>query len=486
MSAINAGTSPARSRIAKALLAGAASVAMIPFAAHAQSLKAGSPASGSVSSGVALGPSVGVETSGLPPLPAPEALVPQVNTNLARYGVAVLLDDVDEFSGIISGPRTGSANAGQYGLELDADFEKSLGITGLTYHMVTVGRYGIPASPMFGDNIAPSQEIYGAGGNVVNHLVFAYFEETLANGRFDLQVGRIPVQNDYNSNPLFCNFQNNAFCGNPKIFGDNIAISSYPDANWAFNVRVRPIPQVYVQSGIYFTQSNIYSDSENFRSGWTIDASYISGEDFPVEVGWEPAFGPDHLPGHYKVGFNYDNNNHAEVYDPTFLLGESPQLFRKGSTTEWAQADQMFMRNGPGATQGLIGFANYTHNDPNVNGEEHQFNVALLDRGFWKLRPQDAIDIGFAYIELSGQTTKQEELEQELGILPAPPPGNVPSSEGVSGIQTHAEYLELNYQVHVYRGVTLAPDFQYFFRPNGQGNLPDAALFGFKSHVELF
>ena len=39
MSAINADTSPARLRIAKALLAGAASVAMIPFAAHAQSLK---------------------------------------------------------------------------------------------------------------------------------------------------------------------------------------------------------------------------------------------------------------------------------------------------------------------------------------------------------------------------------------------------------------------------------------------------------------
>ena len=62
----------------------------------------------------------------------------------------------------------------------------------------------------------------------------------------------------------------------------------------------------------------------------------------------------------------------------------------------------------------------------------------------------------------------------------------MPSSEGFSGLQTHAIYLELNYQVHVYRGITIAPDFQYFFRPNGQGNLPDAALLGFKSHVELF
>ena len=46
--------------------------------------------------------------------------------------------------------------------------------------------------------------------------------------------------------------------------------------------------------------------------------------------------------------------------------------------------------------------------------------------------------------------------------------------------------IELNYQIHVYRGVTFAPDFQYFIRPNAQKNLPDAALFGFKSHIELF
>ena len=485
MSAGQAGRNSAPSRVALALLASASVYGIAGVAAHAQSLKAGSPASGSVSSGVALGPSVGVETSGAPPLPAPEALVPQVNANLAKYGVAVLFDDVDEFSGIISGPRKGSANAGQYGLELDADLQKSLGVQGLQFHIVTVGRYGIPASPMFGDNIDPSQEIYGAGGNVVNHLVFAYFEETLANGRFDLQVGRIPVQNDYNSSPLFCNFQSNAFCGNPKIFGNNFAISSYPDANWAFNVRVRPIAPVYIQSGIYFTQDNIYNYAENFRSGWTIDASYISGESFPVEVGYEPTFGPDNLPGHYKLGFIYDNNNHPVVFNPGLLTGGGP-IDRKGSTTEYVQADQMVMRNGPGSTQGVIVFGNYTHNDPNVNSEEHQFNVAVLDRGFWKLRPQDAVDVGLAYTQLSGTTTRQEELEQEFGILPAPPAGNVPSSESVSGIQTHSFVLDVNYQIHVYRGITFAPDFQYFFRPNAQGNLPDAALLGFKSHVELF
>ena len=459
--------------------------------AYAQSTTAGSPAAGAVNSGVSLGPSLGVSTplppgTSVPPIPAPDALLPGIfglGPILRDHGVAVLLDDVDEFDGIVSGPRKGAANAGQYGLEVDIDWERLAGITGLSSHVVTVGRYGIPASRMFGDETNPSQEIYGAGGNVVNHLVFAYFEETLAGGKFDLQAGRMPLLNDYLASPLYCNFQNNAFCGNPKISSDNFANSSYPDANWAFNVRVRPVPEVYLQSGIYFSQSNIYNVAENFRSGWTIDSSYINGEAFPVELGFEPAFGADHLPGHYKVGFIYDNNSHnQQEFAATGLSG--PQ--RKGSTTAYALADQMLMRNGPGDTSGLIVFGGYTHNDPTVNPEEHQGEIAFLDRGFWHARPSDTIGLAFNYTGFSDGLKRAEEISQEYGFLAQPTPGKISSEVGATGVQTHTFNIELNYQIAVFRGVTFAPDFQYFIRPNGQGNLPDAALIGFKSHVELF
>jgi porin len=45
---------------------------------------------------------------------------------------------------------------------------------------------------------------------------------------------------------------------------------------------------------------------------------------------------------------------------------------------------------------------------------------------------------------------------------------------------------ESDYQIHLFRGVTFAPDFQYYIRPNAQSNVPDAALIGFKTHIELF
>jgi len=415
---------------------------------------------------------------GAPPIPHPEALIPQVNDYLNPYGTALLLSNVNEFDGIISGRNKGSSNAGQYGLEWDQDWNTLAHIPGLQTHAVAVGRYGIPTSRMFGDNLNPSQEIYGAGGNVAIHIVFFYAEETVAHGRVALAAGRFPSQNDFDSNPLNCNFMNNSLCGNAKAVGDNVSNSSYPDANWAARLRVRPIPQVYIQSGIYFTQDNIYSATGGFRSGFGINSAHINGEFFPAEIGWEPTFGPDKLPGHYKLGASYDNNNHN-----TWVPNGNPPITRKGGSQAWAQFDQMLVRQGPGATDGIIVTGDYVHNDERYSTRGNEYVLAGIDRNFWHARPFDTIGVLFAYTQVAANLTHTQRLEQEFGL---PISGGFVNNSLPSGVQTHTINLEVNYQIHVMRGVTFAPDFQYFIRPNGQGNLPDAALLGFKSVIELF
>jgi porin len=440
-----------------------------------------------------LGPSEAVSNpNGIPSLPDQEALFPTMfglGPILREKGIAVLLDNTNEFDGVVSGPRQGTTNAGQYGLETDINWEMLAGIPGFSTHTVIVGRYGIPASRIFGDNINPSQEIYGAGGNVAAHLVYAYGEESFSGGRVDITAGRIPLLNDFLASPLYCNFQNNAFCGNPKSSSNNVSHSSYPDASWAWRARVRPVSDIYVQTGMYFSESDIYSDA-GYRSGFRFNAADITGEAFPVEIGFEPVLGAQHMPGHYKIGFIYDNNDHADLlYDQNgvpFAISGLPARQVKGSSTAYALADQMVVRNGPGPSDGIVIFGGYVHNDPKTTAEEDQFELAALDRAFWHARPQDAIGLAFNYQTISGDLTRAEEIEQELGTLATPPPGEIPVADTVTGVQTHSIVLEANYQIHVFRGVTFAPDVQYFIRPNGQGNLPDAALIGFKSHIEFF
>lgn len=451
-------------------------------------------------SGVSTAPSAKLSTApspeyGAPALPKPEALFPDLfglGATLRNHGVAVLLDNTNEFDGAVSGRHTGASNAGQYALEIDTDWDILAGIRGLQTHAVAVGRYGIPASRMFGDNLEPSQEIYGAGGNVAIHLVFAYAEETLAHGHFNLAFGRMPSLNDFSASPLYCNFQNNSLCGNPKASSDDTANSSYPDASWAVRLRVRPISQIYVQSGIYFSEKNIYNVTDGYRSGFRFSGAQINGEYFPVEIGWEPSFGPDKLPGHYKIGFGYDNGNHNDNYfdsngAPFALTGLAPRVDH-GQTQSWFLVDQMLVRQGPGGSDGVIALAGFYHNDPSVALRADEYFIAGLDRGFWKARPFDTIGVLFSYNTVSGKLGKTEALQQELG-LPITGQGGSASpfyNDSTPGVQTHTMDLEVNYQIHVFRGVTFAPDFQYYFRPNAQSNLPDAALIGFKSHIELF
>jgi porin len=459
------------------------STAFVPVMAQTglqPSLRVATPPSGTV-----------FEGSSVPPLPVNEALLPDFGgyrATLRNMGIYVGLDNVDEFAGIVSGDHTGSTNAGQYGLETDIDWEKLAGVRGFSTHSIMVGRYGIPASRIFGDNLDPSQEIYGAGGNVAIHLVDVYGEETLAHGRVDFAFGRMPVLNDFASSPLYCNFMNNAFCGNPKASSDNFAVSSYPDANWAFRLRVRPTALTYVQAGMFFTEDNIYQATNGYRSGFRFDSSHISGESIPVQAGFEPFFGPDKLPGHYSVGFIYDNNNHNDNYldanGAPFVLSGLPPKVRKGQTAEYALVDQMVLRHGPGATNGLIAFAGFYHNDDNTSTRTSQGEVGLIDHGFWKARPQDGISAAFSYLEVSDQVSKTEALQQELG-LPITGTGQFYDSS-TPGVQSHTYNFEVNYQIHVFRGVTFAPDFQYFIRPNAQANLSNAAVIGFKSHIQLF
>ncbi len=418
---------------------------------------------------------------GMGAIPQPEALVPQVNDYLHQYGTAVLLDNVDEFLGVISGPHKGSSNDGQYGLEWDQDWYVLAGIPGLETHAIAVGRYGAPpAANIAGDNgLNQSQEIYGAGGNVAIHLVFFYAEESLAQGRVNIAAGRAPMENDFDSNPLNCNFMNNSLCGNAKGITDNPANASYPDAQWFARARVRPIAPVYIQTGIYFTENNTYSSANGYRSGFHLDSSHVDGEAFPIEVGFEPKIGADQMPGHYKIAAMYENTNHD-----TWNLPTLPVESRKGGTQAWAQFDQMLVRNGPGATDGIIVIGNYNHNDERYSVRANQYNIAAIDRDFWKARPLDTIGVLFNYQTISNRLNNIQAEELTFGL---PLSGNFGTSfPGEAGKQTSTMNIEANYQIHVYRGITFAPDFQYFIRPNAERSLHDAALVGFKSHIQLF
>ena len=365
------------------------------------------------------------------------------------------------------------------GASVDINWERLAGLTGLSTHVIIVNRSGSSDSALFGDNLSPVQEIYGSGGDVAVHLVSAYTEETLLDKRFDIELGRMNVENDFASSPLYCNFMNNGLCGDPKALpGGDRGHSAYPDGVWGTRVKVRPVPEVSIEAGVYEVDQGLYSDA-NFRSGFKFDGSQDSGVYLPAEIAWEPKSGPNHFPGHYKLGIGYDTSGGYENYENALAAAGVPGFAasaHRGALQAWALFDQMLVRNGPGANDGITVLAGIASNNPSDTVYAQQYYAGLVDHDFWAARPKDSLGVLMMYYAISGRLGHVQDIEQSLGL---------PLSNGAGGVQRYEMILETEYDIHVFRGVNVRPDFQYVIHPNAQSNIVDAAVLGFQAHVEF-
>jgi porin len=422
-----------------------------------------------------------------PPVPPPAYVAPQVEhllgdlgglrTNLENQGIYLLLDATAEVAGNVSGGyKQGVTSANQVAFEADIDWQRLAGLTGLSTHVIFVNRSGYSDSLLIGDNVAPVQEIYGASGNVLVHLVSAYAELTLLDGRIDIAAGQMNVENDFASSPLYCNFMNNALCGDPKALpAGDLGHSAFPDGVWAGRIRVRPTPDTYIETGLYEVDQGLYTN-EYFGSGFQTNMSQDSGVYVPVEFAYQPSIGADRLVGHYKLGFGYDSTPYKSFASALPAVAGQPAPGLSHNVQVWVLVDQMLVRQGPGDQDGIIALAGFAHNDPTVSAFAEQYFAGLIDRGFWPARPQDAVGLLFNYNTMSGTLGAVQATQAELGL---------PFSNGATGVQSHETLLEVNYNIHVYRGVDFRPEFEYVFRPNAQSNIRNAAVFGFKFNVEF-
>jgi porin len=397
-------------------------------------------------------------------------------TNLESRGIYLRLNAIAEFAGNVSGgQQRGATSANQIAFSADIDWQRLAGVTGLSTHLIVVNRSGASASHLFGDNVAPAQEIFGAGGNVAAHLVSIYAEESLLGGRLNLAAGWMNVENDFASSPLYCNYMNNSLCGDPKALpGGDIGHSAYPDAVWAGRVRFRPSTDTYVTLGVYEVNQDLYTNPD--RSGFQFGVPRASGVYLPIQIGYEPKLGSQALPGHYVAGFGYDSSRFKSFSSALPTSGGITPTIRRGNTQFWGLADQMLVRNGSGAEDGIIVLAGFVANDAENSPYAQQYFAGLLDRGFWRARPEDGIGLLFSYFAISGPLGRVQAEQQALGLS---------ISNAATGVQTNEMVLEANYNIHLYRGVDFRPDFQYIIRPNAQASIHDAVVLGFKGSVEF-
>ncbi len=408
--------------------------------------------------------------------------------SLRDHGVMLHVQHTNEMQAMINAPtpdqglKKGVGNVGIATYGADIDWERLAGARGISTHIVLASGYGSPTSHKFGDYLTPSQATYGGVGNVVIHLVSAYVEKSMLYDRVNAAAGRMTFLSDFSANPLYCNFMNASFCGNPRTAADNKAHAAFPMSNWATRARVQISDVLIAQAGVYLTETEAIYTHHQTRTGFKFNGATIDGVALPVELAWSPHGGGKRaLPGRYKIGFVYDTARH----DSPFQTGSGQSLYLtdgtprrlKGSWSAWVMADQMvwrFQGRGPDAGLTVLGVAYW--NSSRTQLRKAQYSLGFLMRGMVKSRPADAIGVNASWVQVSRSVVHaQREAVRRNGKLPR----HVRFPQDGGGV------IEAFYQMHVWRGVSIAPDLQYYINPGLQPGLRNQLLLGVKTHVEF-
>ncbi|WP_246375968.1 carbohydrate porin [Gluconacetobacter takamatsuzukensis] len=407
----------------------------------------------------------------------------RVVKKLNSYGIGIVIDYTSESAIALNGGRPGdAAYAHQIGAELDLDWEKLIGWKGLIMHAVFVNRAGRNLASDFGDvSLNGFQEIYGGGGNVGVHMVYAYATQDLFRKRVQIAVGKMPVNIDFANSFLFCTFMNKSNCGIPKSLTRGAAgFGTYPGSTWGMRVRYWPLHGVYGQFGLYGV--NPYLNTNQYdRTGFNVGTDLYTGVYVPVEIGLVPSFGPNRLLGHYKAGFGYDSSQYRDVYydaqeRPALATGQ-PYRWTSGKTQFWLEGDQMLMRNGKGAMDGLYLLGGMVRNEPGNGPYLYQFYAGVVDRGMFSARPKDMFGIEWSRTTVSPDLQSSQWLAYDNGSRTLPGKATYP--------QSYVQTLEVTYVIHAFRGLSIQPDYQHIWRPNLQRNKSQIDALGLKIHAAL-
>ena len=382
-------------------------------------------------------------------------------TKLEAEGVTLRAHYLSETAG---NPTGGLKQATQYAQQIDfgadLDMGKLASIPGGQIHVTFSDRAGNSLSDLDLGALAEVQEVFGGGQNF--RLAILAYEQSLFDDKLDLKGGWINVGDDFATSPLYCYFQNNAFCGNPVSVTLDAGFSTFPVSSWGGIAKFQPRSDLYLQAGAYEVNPSL----NNVGNGFKMNTAGATGMIVPLEAGWAPEKGIGGLPAHLTLGGYYDN---SAAPDLGASLDGSETLM-SGRWGLYVLADQMIYRDSPGADRGLTVFAGFTYADPSTALLQYFWEAGIVKLGTFAGRDEDSI--GFAVSQGLVSNSLIGAQNQANAVDP-----------GSADVQSYEMDLELNYRAQIAPWFSLLPNIQYVVRPGGVTTTPNALVLGLQAGV---
>ncbi|WP_225198770.1 carbohydrate porin [Gluconobacter oxydans] len=396
---------------------------------------------------------------------------------LFDHGIDLTLTYLTEtLANVAGGRRSGIAYDHQITMGVDVNLQKLIGAKGLSFRMLGVQRAGRDVAKNYVGNLTllEPQQSFGVGGNVLYHLVQLYLQQKLAHDRLTITAGFYPPNMSFGSFPLGCYALDNVTCSHPTAVSVSSHWRSWPYAELGAQVEYDPVKSVYTRVGLFQD-----TKKDGGIAGFTITTASL-GIMIPMEIGWEPNWGKNKLPGHYKIGGYIDTSDNKDLFTsvtgaPIVTSHASARIERQRGAA-YIGGDQMLVRFGPGPRDGLIIMGIATDATGSSLPFRHQYTAGLIAQHFVPNRPADYMSVFFSNLQVNPNLTRTQELQQSLGLA---------LSNGVHAVETNIQVLEINYSAKLYPGVSIVPDCQIIFRPDAGDYYNTALVTGFRILADL-
>ncbi len=365
-----------------------------------------------------------------------------LRTDLENAGFTISASFTLDWSGVWSGGVNNTAHSRTlWDINLNADLEKSLGLTGGTVFLdfqSANGRGGGADAGIF--QLYSNIETPGSRDQISE----LWYEQKLFGDVVRVKLGKINANAEFDFTDSAASFLNATAGTSPTIIG----IPAYPDPAVGAAVFIYPLERLYVGGGVFdgatvdgistgdHSPKTFFSDEESSSWFWIGEIGYSWTEVGPLGGGRIAAGGWLHT-----ADFEQFDGGTKSSTEGFYALGEQ-QL------TRWST-------EGEDATRGLFAFAQFGITDGDVATAETAFNIGLAAKGICSARPDDGAGLMLAWADLS----------------------DADNGAGGRAFERDEWFVELYYTIQVTPFVSVQPDLQCFINPSG-GADPDHAVVG--------
>lgn len=344
------------------------------------------------------------------------------------------------------------------------DFERMLGIPGLSANADVRWRDGENANKFAGASpgFNPSPIQTGKNWRMGQaYLTWRSGDLLPVRDMVTLSGGWQAPYNFFGVQPLSKFFTNNVIVANKGVGLSGIPWSSSFEA-WGGFLKVKPTDWAYTQAGLYMAIPGATATANHGLYFQGASPAGSNGLFFLSEAGVTPTFGESKLDGKYAVGFLYFGIENTSFYGATYdqrwdLYFQADQRLYREPRTE----------NGKLNPQGLT-WINWFNYSPKYNSNvPFYFHTGLVYEGLIPGRENDQLGTAFA---LGNYSYNRIVARRE---------------EGLTVQDTYEAVVEIDYKIAINRFIYTKPFWQYIIRPNADGLVPNANVFGVEFNVKF-